>query len=191
MRKTLQAAGGILLLALCMIVARPWWPGDAEAGAGPVLEGPVDSSRAVPSSRAAFQPRRPALERASDPTPEAAGQRREDILAEITAASITYDAAQLSVIRPYLLDPDPEVRTAAIHGMIVLGDAAAGPMLRDAAAIAATPHDAVELLDAAAYVELPPAKLRRTGPRKPDSESSRHERQSRDGTSPLPGARPE
>jgi hypothetical protein len=86
---------------------------------------------------------------------------REKILEEIHDAAVTYEASEIPKIEPYLLHSDPEIRQAAMDGMIMLGDAAAGPLLRKAAAIAPTPHEAVALLEAADYVELPPAKLRR------------------------------
>ena len=82
---------------------------------------------------------------------------RETAIDRMKKASITYDPAQLPVIQPYLLDPDPEIRLAAIDAMIVLGDASAGPMLREAAKSAATAKNAVALEEAANYVELPPA----------------------------------
>ena len=85
------------------------------------------------------------------PTDEA----RATILKEIEQASVTYDAKALPDIEPYLLHPDPEVRQAALNGMLILGDAAAGPLLRKAAGKAPTPKEAVALSEAADYVELP------------------------------------
>ena len=86
---------------------------------------------------------------------------REEILAEIEAASVTYDAAALPRIERFLLHSDPEVRQSARDGMIVLGDAAAGPLLRKASRHIADPLEAAALLKAADYVELPPAPLKR------------------------------
>jgi hypothetical protein len=77
------------------------------------------------------------------------------ILAQIEDASVTYDAKALPLIEPYLLNPDPVVREAAMKGMINLGDAAAGPLLREASHHVSTPQEAVALLEAADYVELP------------------------------------
>jgi len=84
----------------------------------------------------------------------------DQILEDLYKASITYDASELPKIDPYLLHSNPEIRKAALNAMINLGDASAGPLLRIAAAKAPTPHEAVALLDAAEYVELPPAKLK-------------------------------
>lgn len=80
---------------------------------------------------------------------------KEEILETVHQASITYDPKELPAIQKYLLDADPEIREAARNAMIVLGDAAAGPMLRDASKLAPTPHEAVAMLEAADYVELP------------------------------------
>lgn len=80
------------------------------------------------------------------------------ILGQIEDASVTYDAKALPLIEPYLLNPDPVVREAAMKGMINLGDAAAGPLLREASHHVSTPQEAVALLEAADYVELPPGR---------------------------------
>jgi hypothetical protein len=88
--------------------------------------------------------------------PEALSEeRRAAIFNEIEQASVTYDAKALPQIEPYLLHPDPEVRAAAMNGMIVLGDSAAAPLLRAAAEKAPTAKEAVALGDAADYMELP------------------------------------
>jgi len=87
----------------------------------------------------------------------------ETILSVIEDASISYSASELPKIQPYLLHPDPAIRAAALQGMLVLGDAAASPMLRAAAKETTNPREAVALMDAADYLELPsaPIKLKR------------------------------
>jgi hypothetical protein len=102
----------------------------------------------------------------SIPLPQTTGDNgaakpREEILEEINDAAVTYDPADLPRIEPYLLHPDEEIRQAAMNGMVTLGDASAGALLRKAAALAPTPQEAVRLLEAADYVELPSATLRR------------------------------
>lgn len=72
-------------------------------------------------------------------------------------AAVTYDAAQLPVIRPYLTHSDPAIRAAAANAMVVLGDASAAPMLRDAARSFGSSDEAKSLEKKAAYLELPPA----------------------------------
>ena len=81
----------------------------------------------------------------------------EQICEIIHDASVTYDPKELATIQPFLLHQDPAIRKAAIDGMIVLGDASAGVMLRDAAKGATSPQEAVAMLEAADYVELPSA----------------------------------
>lgn len=95
------------------------------------------------------------------------------IIEKIHDASTTYDAAYLPVIKPYLLDPDPEIRENAVNAMIVLGDAAAGKMLREAAIQMKTAEDVKMMLEAAEFVELPPADLKKFIKRKnPDGETT-------------------
>lgn len=83
---------------------------------------------------------------------------KEVILEKIHNTSVTYDPKELPKIVPYLNHDDPEVRRAAIDGMIVLGDSSAGNYLRAASKTARTPHEAVALEEAANYIELPPSK---------------------------------
>jgi|GEM_PF-1435362 len=78
---------------------------------------------------------------------------------EIEAAAITYDAEELPILESYLFDPDPEIRQAALNGMLTLGDAAASPLLREAAENAYSPQEAVAMLEAADYLELPSGTL--------------------------------
>jgi hypothetical protein len=83
----------------------------------------------------------------------------ERVLAVIEEASISYDPKELPRIQPFLLHPDPEVRAAALNGILVLGDAAGAPLLRAAAKQTAVPQEAVKLLETADYLELPSASL--------------------------------
>ena len=75
-------------------------------------------------------------------------------------ASTSYDPKELPVIRPYLESPDPEIRDAAVDAMIVLGDASAGPMIRDAAKKVSSPEERKKMEKAADYVELPSASFK-------------------------------
>lgn len=63
------------------------------------------------------------------------------------------------MIRPYLTHPGPEMRTATLQGMIILGDASAAPLLRAAAKETSDPKEVTALLEAADYLELPPVSL--------------------------------
>lgn len=107
--------------------------------------GPTKSS--LPASRSEAQKH--------EAKPSAPPASQAVILGQIEDASVTYDAKALPLIEPYLLNPDPVIREAAMKGMINLGDAAAGPLLREASHRVATPQEAVALLEAADYVELP------------------------------------
>ena len=81
------------------------------------------------------------------------------ILEAIHEASISYDAKELPKIQPYLIHPDAEVRAAALDGVLVLGDAAGAPLLRQAASTLKDPREAVKFLEAADYLELPSGSL--------------------------------
>lgn len=102
---------------------------------------------------------RPATPTPSNESKPIVRSTKEEILESVHQSSITYDHKELPAIQKYLLDADPEIREAARNGMIVLGDASAGPMLRDASKLAPTPHEAVAMLEAADYVELPSGTL--------------------------------
>ena len=59
------------------------------------------------------------------------------------------------MIRPLLLDPDPEVRMAARDGMVQLGEADAVPVLRDAASKLTDPAEIASFQEAADLLALP------------------------------------
>jgi len=84
---------------------------------------------------------------------------RESILTLLDDLATTYDAAELPKIQPYLVNADPEIRQAALNAMLVLGDGAASPLLREAAGKLSNPREATALLDAADHLELPSASL--------------------------------
>ncbi len=92
-----------------------------------------------------------------NPSGRVAHESVEQILGEIHDASITYDPHELSKIGPYLRHENPSVRAAAVDGMIVLGDASAGVMLREAAKVTTSSQEVIAMLQAADYVELPSA----------------------------------
>ncbi len=91
------------------------------------------------------------------PIPDSAEKQR--IIDAIQLASVSYDPSELPRIQPYLTHPDPELRQAALNGMIVLGHAAGAPLLREAARRTANPTEAAELLNKADYLELPSAPI--------------------------------
>ena len=92
-----------------------------------------------------------------DSTADEAMAAKQRILDQIHDAAVAYDPSSIPVIEPFLLHADPEVRAAAINGFIVLGERGAVPIMRAAAAQAPTPQDAMALLQAAEYIDLPSA----------------------------------
>ncbi|WP_367873137.1 HEAT repeat domain-containing protein [Luteolibacter sp. Populi] len=145
------SGGAILLLAAGWVFTRDGkedTPGETpppQAASGPLASRPATSSRTTPRDPQATTPANPKL----------TDEERVAILGKIEEASVTYDAKALPEIEPFLLHPDPEVRTAALNGMIVLGEAGAAPLLRKAAETAPTPQEAVAMTEAAGYLELP------------------------------------
>jgi hypothetical protein len=113
------------------------------------------SQKPTPASAKENSPPSAAINPEIIESPSPAQLSHEATLEEINEAAVTYDAKALPRIQPYLIHPDPEIREAAKNGMIVLGDAAAGTLLREASRKVATPQEAVALLEAADYVELP------------------------------------
>ncbi len=83
----------------------------------------------------------------------------EEVLTDIENAAISYDAEELPILESYLYDPDPEIRAAALDGMLMLGDGKASPLLRTAAENAYTPYEAVAMLEAADFLDLPEMKV--------------------------------
>lgn len=77
------------------------------------------------------------------------------IFEAISQAAITYSADQLQVIGPYLNHPDPDVRSAAVDGILLLGDAAGARLLREAALKLTNASEITRLQEKANYLELP------------------------------------
>lgn len=147
----LLAAFCLLLVATVLFLRNATEPipgnGDKSPSASTAVKSAGSVKSALPAPRP--EPQKPEAKTSAPPASQAV------ILAQIEDASVTYDAKALPLIEPYLLNPDPVVREAAMRGMINLGDAAAGPLLRGASHHAPTPQEAVALLEAADYVELP------------------------------------
>jgi hypothetical protein len=87
--------------------------------------------------------------------------KQEETLAFLHDTSVTYDPAELPKIHPYLLSSDKEVQMAAINAMVVLGDAGASPMLREASRQVMDTDVVMEMLKAADYLELPPMDIKK------------------------------
>lgn len=82
-------------------------------------------------------------------------ERREEARLLIDAAVVTYEPAGVKSIRPYLLDPDPEIRGMARDGMVQLGECDAIPLLRDAALHLKDQSEIASLHEAADLLALP------------------------------------
>ncbi len=120
---------------------------------------PAPSAPDAPPSGAPSRPAQPALAATPAETLETSAEER--ILLDIEDAATSYDAAQIPRIAPFLRHADAGIRDAAVQGLITLGDPAAAPVLRAAAKqiSASDIKAAVPLLEAADYLELPPASL--------------------------------
>lgn len=130
--------------------AAPGFRQPATPGATPEVEVQPLAAQGAADTRAPVQGALP---------PPAADAPKEAVLEFIHGTAITYDARELPKLRPYLTHPDPEMREAALQGMITLGDVSAVPLLRAAAKEATDPKEVSALLEAAQYLELPPASM--------------------------------
>jgi hypothetical protein len=92
-----------------------------------------------------------------DAVPLLADEARARLFADIEAAYTTYDASALPRLTPHLRHSDPEVRAYAREGIVQLGHADGANALRAAARSARDPKEAMALLEAAEFLELPPA----------------------------------
>ncbi len=105
-------------------------------------------------------------------------------------AMVSYDPANLPIIVRYLNHADPELRSTALENILQMGDAAAAPLLRQASDNALSPKEALAMLDAADYLELPADKdlWRRAKAKK--STSEKNSRPARSQKKPEPESPP-
>ena len=93
------------------------------------------------------------------PVPEATvlslSAEREKTLERIREATVTYSEEGLVVLRPLLMSKDPEIRAAAVEGIVQLGVGGGAAVLRDAAARSTNAEERKTLLESAAFIELP------------------------------------
>ena len=148
-------AGGLLLVLFAFRAGGPGESTAASAAESRRAEGTVPA----PPARATAKPTDTALEAPLAPAAASTALALPQILDAIQEASISYDAKELPKIQPHLIHPDPEVREAALNGVLVLGDAAGSPLLRQAAGTLKDPREAVKYLEAADYLELPSGSL--------------------------------
>lgn len=159
----------VVAFAAIMCAAFFFMAGEPEKEAAKaVSEKPVATAKptaSTPTPTTASPVPAPAQNPPSIPAGDPAAQ--EKILSDIDDATVLYSPEGLPKIQPYLLHADPEVRAAALDGMINLGEAGAAPILRAASQLAPTPEEAAAMREAAAYLELPPGRLpKRVAPSK-------------------------
>ena len=151
---------------IALVVLAPSKEGNAE----PAKAKPAEITGARPRTTAAREKERGKKSETEEParadhtTTEAATAHRDEAQAVIDAAVVTYAPEGVKMIRPWLLDADPQVRMAARDGMVQLGEPDAIPLLRDAAGklkehseIAAF-HEAADLLALPAWSETTEAR---------------------------------
>ncbi|MGC4015939.1 MAG: hypothetical protein QM755_15650 [Luteolibacter sp.] len=88
-------------------------------------------------------------------TPELTEGEREDAMQQIGDAVITYEAAAVKVIAPFLTSPDRELRSAAREGLIQLGEPDGIAALRLAATLMSDSAETNACREAADFLELP------------------------------------
>lgn len=173
MKKTAIALASALLVVVLFLNLRPGQkapvPASPPPAPAPVVAtaNPSVPLEIAPPPAIASEPAPSAPVRASAHTPTPTVSLPTTVIAPATDSSkaadlnimheamISYDPANLPVIARYLEHRDKELRTAALNNMLQMGDKAAATLLRKAAETAATPQEAVAMLDAAAYLELP------------------------------------
>lgn len=94
---------------------------------------------------------------ASPAAAELAPETRDRLIAEIEAAYTTYHPDALPVLARFLAHADPEIRTFAREAIMQVGHADGIAYLRKAAQEAHDPRESAALLDAAEFLEIPPA----------------------------------
>lgn len=150
---------------LCFFFSRPGVvSGSRESGVLPNLAGPVPKS--VEHRLAASSPAKGDRPPKPSSAPAAQVTDQEVALQRIETAVVTYAVASLPTITPLLTHPDGEIRLAAREGLLRMGLSEAAPALREAAGEVSDPREAVLLLDAADFLELP--TLPSTGNRRRD-----------------------
>ena len=117
---------------------------------------PAPSPLAQAPARPSLTPSKPAT---TSPGDFAATLGVEDAnareLADIETLATTYSAEKVAPLARYLSHASPEVRAAAIDGLVRLGEASAAPLLREAAKTTENSDEIIAMLNAAKYLELP------------------------------------
>jgi hypothetical protein len=167
MRRVLISIALILVVLACIYIASSSRPtlsnATGEAATRPIPDGQTSVTPAAAGAA------KPPVTSASVPLKTGAAA-----LSFIDDASTAYDAKSIPLIAPYLDDPDPEIRKAAIDGFLRLGERNAAPLLREAAKHRDSPKEIMALLQAAEYLELPSYTDRRKTGNTPSSKALQH-----------------
>jgi hypothetical protein len=166
---TLSRLLPLCTLGLCLGLGFAWFRSDSRpdapavapassvpAPAPPVPSVPADSPGDLP--RTERDPAAAPDESAPLSAPTLSEEARDRLFAAIEEAYTTYDVSALPRLTPHLRHPDPEVRTFAREAIVQLGHIDGVAALRAAARDARDPREATELLDAADFLEIPPAQ---------------------------------
>jgi hypothetical protein len=132
---------------------------NASPAASPIHASDASRSVAVDPMARIDDPASTNAAHADTDSPEStlAPEVRDRLIEEITAAYTTYEPTALPKIAPFLRHSDAEIRSLARDAVVQVGHADGAKLLRDAAKTARDPREAVAFLDAAEYLELPPA----------------------------------
>ena len=107
---------------------------------------------AAPQASATQEPKATATSQISPSATPAGKQENLDV---IWQAMSTFSEEGLPVLKPYLSNPDPEIRSAAVEAIKQLAVPAGAEVLRTAAKNAETTREQIEMLEAAEFLELP------------------------------------
>lgn len=165
-RRGLRVAAFLLVLAGAWLLTRreraPAPAGDDQPAAGAAAFAPRASEageEAGPLPASAPEGGAPgggAATRVTDVSaPPVADGPHAEARQAIADLSITYDPQEVPRIARYLTHEDADVRRDAVDGLVRLGAREGAEALRDAAVKLKDPREAVAMLDAAAYLELP------------------------------------
>lgn len=132
----------------------PLPPAALAASAEPQATSATHSPVIPPPESPASKPRQLVVKGVYNPPPLEGPHAAE--LTRIQDLSVTYDAREVPALAAFLTHDSAEVRAAAIDGLIRLGSKEAAEPLRAAAGKVKDPREAIAMLDAADYLELPP-----------------------------------
>ena len=130
-------------------------PAPEPALATPPSPRPVEKVQVAPPPSSPAPKPRPLLVKGIYNPPPLEGPHAAE-LTRIQDLSITYDAREVPALAAFLTHDSAEVRAAALDGLIRLGSKEAAEPLRAASAKVKDPREAIAMLDAADYLELPP-----------------------------------